>query len=110
MTFIESSDKNKLINYFKKIDFDFDDDSIFAHMIEHFRKENNKEYHCIYLVFNRKNEYSKITYGVITHEAAHAVDAIFNYINEGKTEESFAYLIEYLVKEICKFLKIKYEI
>lgn len=110
MTLIESSDKDKLVNYFKRIDFNFDNDALFAHTIQHFRKEADKEYYCIYLIFNRHNKYSKITYGIIVHEAVHAVEFIFNYINEGKTEESFAYLTEYVVKEICEFLKIKYEI
>lgn len=107
VTFIETFDKNKLVNYFKKINYVFENNEIFAHMISHFRKENDKEYYCIYLIFNCKNEYSKLTYGAISHESCHAADAIFNYIGKGSTEESYSYLVEYLVGEACKFLNIK---
>ena len=51
-----------------------------------------------------------MNYGTIAHEATHGADAIFDYISEGKVEEGFAYLVEYLVKEICRFLEIKDEV
>lgn len=110
MTFIESSNYKKVVTYFKKIDFVFKDSDIFAHTIEHYQKEKKLEYHCFYLVFNRKNKHKRLSFGVIVHEASHVADAIFKYIGEEKTEECYAYLIEYLVTEICKFLNIEDEI
>ena len=106
MTLIESSNKEKVVKYFKRMDFDFECEDIFAHIIEYHRKENNKKYYCIYLVFNRENKHSKITHGVIAHEVVHATDAIFHYIEEEKTEECYAYLVEYLINMICEFLEI----
>ena len=36
VTLIESSDKDNLVKYFKRIGFDFEDDSVFAHTISHY--------------------------------------------------------------------------
>ena len=110
VTLIEASDKENLVKYFKRRGFDFKDGCVFAHTISHYRKENKLEYQCVYLVFNRKNKWAKLNYGIIAHEATHGADAIFDYIDEGKVEECYAYLVEYLVKEICGFLNINNEI
>ena len=45
---------------------------------------------------------------LIAHEAVHAANRLFDYIGEDKpSKEAFAYLVEYIVKEIINFYKIK---
>ena len=42
--------------------------------------------------------------GLISHEASHAIEALFAFAGAARDEESFAYHLEYLVGRIHKFL------
>ncbi len=112
LTLIETSDSKKLIKYFLKFGYDKleRDRKIYAITVWDYRTIKDKMYRCVYLIFNRKQKLNKLTYGAIAHEYTHAADYIFDYIGEEKTEECYAYLVEYFVKEICNFLEIKDEL
>lgn len=60
----------------------------------------------IIVVFNEKN--GKLTFGVIAHEACHIADDTFEYIGEKRSascgHESYAYLVQFIVEQICIFL------
>ncbi len=112
LTLIETSDNDKLIKWFSKLGYDKleKDRKIYAITVWDYRQIKDKMYRCVYLVFNRKRKLNKLTYGAIAHECTHAADYIFNYIGEEKSEECYAYLVEYLVNIVCKFLNINNEI
>lgn len=42
--------------------------------------------------------------GLISHEASHAIEALFAFAGAARDEESFAYHLEYLVGRIHKFV------
>ncbi len=108
---IESNNLAKVKTYFKKIDYVFEDDSIFGHTIQHYLIKENKKYNCIYVLFNRKNDYSKLKHSIIAHECNHIANFVFEYIGaDSYSDEPYTYLVEYLVKEICNFLEIKDEL
>ena len=111
LTLIESSDIDKIKRYFKRIKFDFEDSTVYAHVICHYRIVNDKEYHCIYMIFNRNNSHRKLKYSVIAHECKHAADYVFDYVSaENTKDEPYAYLLEYIFIKVCKFLNVKEEI
>lgn len=60
------------------------------------------------LVFFNFNAHESITYGMISHEALHVVDEVFNRIGHDysvENNEVGAYLIEWLTNQIFKHLE-----
>jgi hypothetical protein len=52
----------------------------------------------------------KTSYGVIAHESLHAVSYIFDFhgiVMDCKNDEPIAYLLEWVVEECHKFIKVK---
>ncbi len=111
--FIESSDFDEVVEYFKKVDYNFHNKSneLFASVVDHHIVVKGEKYLCLYLIFNPRYKFSPFEYSVIAHEAVHAASAIFD--RKGAKyydDEPFAYLVEYFFSETCKFLGIKDEI
>lgn len=58
------------------------------------------------IVINPYDE-TKITHGVVTHEACHIADMVFQkrgIIHDLDNDEPYCYLIEGLINEVYKFL------
>ena len=112
LVLIESDNYKDIVSYFKErnLKFKVKTKEVYAHAILHKLRENKIDYSCVYLVFNRNN-ITKLKHSVIAHEAKHAADRIFERIDATiYDDEPHAYLVEYFVKEICKFLEIKDEL
>ncbi len=110
VVFIESSDFDEVVKYFKKIDYDFTSISneIFAHVVDDHIVVKGEKYACLYLIIDPKYKFSDMEYSVIGHESVHLASAIFRRKGaKAHDDEPFAYLVEYFISEICKFLKIK---
>jgi hypothetical protein len=62
------------------------------------------------LVINHKNKYNPLTPGIITHEALHLTNFILNergVLFDYENDEPHAYLLEWIIDEIFKFLSEK---
>ena len=111
LTLIESSDSKELEEYFYKMKFKFVRSELYAHAIDHIRIEKGERWLCVYLVFNRKNEFTKLSHSTIAHECEHIADFIFETIGvDHYNDEPHCYLVEYLVKATNEFLGIKDDI
>lgn len=65
------------------------------------------DYACIFIVFNTASKEDKVDEGIIAHEAFHASSIIMDRKGvkaDYENDEAQAYLIEYLVREIHKFI------
>ena len=110
IVFIESSDYKEVVKYFKKIDYDFTclTNEIFAHVVDYHAVVKGEKYACMYLIIDPKYKFSSMEYSVIGHESVHLASAIFRRKgSKGYDDEPYAYLVEYFISEICKFLNIK---
>jgi hypothetical protein len=61
-----------------------------------------------YIILNFKSPYRKIQHGTITHEAVHAAHFIMKHkgmMGDFVNDESEAYLVEWIVDEVYKFIK-----
>ena len=64
---------------------------------------DGKQKRCIGIGLNINNEYAKMTYGTITHEALHATDLILNHAGvrlSAESVEAYAYLIGWVADQI----------
>lgn len=80
-------------------------DSIYAHSITGGLEGRI----CYYIVFNTKNTHKKVTHGTIAHECLHITHYMFDimgYESDQENDEFQAYLLDYLVEEVHKVLKI----
>ena len=78
-------------------------------------KNKNKEsvsWNCIYVLFNTKDPNSTTDIGVLAHEAFHVLEYVFMAIDQEHTiqSEPKAYLLGWLVNQMCDFLGVKKEI
>jgi len=97
-----SNDNKKIEKRIKNFD-----EEPFAHCLE--LSWSNKYGVCILLNFNN-NYGAKISYGTIAHEAVHAASFILDsrgVVPDFNNDEPQAYLVEYIVNEIIKFVKAK---
>ena len=111
LTLIESSDPVKMEKYFRNMEYEFSRHELYAHAIEHIRLEKGERWLCVYLVFNRKNKWKKMSHSTIAHECKHIADFIFEQIGVHRfNDEPHNYLVHYLVKTVNDFFGIKDEI
>lgn len=99
LVIILSNDKEKI----KNICPIFDDDNIFAHAIF----GNYKGTQGFFIILNHKNKYMQINPGVIAHEAHHICSYIADkrgIIIDTNNDEPMAYLIEWIVNEVHKYI------
>lgn len=85
-------------------------DEIYAHAIKSWVEENGEKFNTIYIVLSGGCKYNPLTYGTLAHEAFHASGFILDhkgYVPDINNEEPQAYLIEYIMDELCTFLKEK---
>ena len=79
-------------------------EELFAHSYFHgYRKRQS-----FTVVLNFDNKHSKLTHGVISHEALHISNFIFSergIIPDFDNDEAQAYLLGWVVDEIYKFMK-----
>lgn len=98
ITVIISNDKKKIFKIVPKSLF-FEDREIYAHTL--IEPDGN-----IYILLNF-NANSKITNGVISHEALHAANFLFSrigYTTDQDNDETVCYLLEYIVDEIDRII------
>jgi len=72
--------------------------------------QNKKSTRSYLVAFNIKNEYAKITNGVISHEAFHATDMILNYSGLELVDQSceaYSYLLQWIINNIYQFFNEK---
>ncbi len=108
---IESSDPIEIEEYFHKIKLKFVRSDIYAHAVDHITFEKGERWICVYLVFNRKNKWEKMSHSTIAHECNHITNYIFDNIGaEHYADEPHCYLLQWLVKTTNEFLGIKDDI
>lgn len=111
LTIIESSDPEEMEKYFRNMKLKFDRSELYAHAFDHIRIEKGEKWICVYLVFNRKNKWTKMSHSTIAHEAEHIANYIFENIGaEHFDDEPHNYLTGYLVKIVNEFFGIKDEL
>lgn len=107
LTLIHSNDIEEVRRYFRRIDFDFEAETMYAHAINHKYVKQGLEFGAVYIVLNDKNEYRALTLGTIAHEAFHASNMIFDQVGalpDIDNDEPQAYLIGYITDLIIQFL------
>lgn len=107
LTIIESDSNEELDVFLRKyLEPKFKLHDSLARTVWAVRKTKEVEHNCIYLIFDEGSKYGKIDEGIISHESLHACDYICQIIgDEYKPIEAMAYLLQYIVNEITKFLK-----
>ena len=102
---IDTDERDKISEKYK-IDLE---DELFAFTLEHYVDTEIKDCYCIFVILNTANP-SKVTTGIIAHEAFHAANFLlnrrghkFSYDND----EAHAYLVEWIAEEVQKFLDTK---
>ena len=95
-------------------DLGADNEITYAHTVRINTTKESKSIRAYLTAFHIKNEYAKITHGVIAHEAFHAADMILAYHGLELTDsscEAYAYLLQWITNEIYKvFIKKNIEI
>ena len=111
LTLIESFDPVEMAEYFHKTKLRFVRNEIYAHAVDHIRIEKGERWLCVYLVFNRKNKWVKMSHSAIAHECNHITNYIFDSIDaKHYADEPHCYLLQWLVKTTNEFLGIKDDI
>lgn len=98
LVMILSNDKDKI----SKLDKGWTKEDIYAHAIH----GEYKNFEAFYIVLDIKNS-SKITNGVIAHEAFHVAEFIAEsrgFIPDFENNESVAYILEWVTDQIHKFI------
>ena len=111
LTLIEADNSREMEEYFHKTKLKFVQSELYAHAIDHLRIENGERWLYVYLVFNRKNKWMKMSHSAIAHECNHITNYIYDNIGaEHYADEPHCYLLQWLVKTTNEFLGIKDDI
>ena len=96
---ILSNDRDKLVNMLPDVDFDY----LYAHSV----LTSWKGMEGYIVILNMDSQYRKIHMGTIAHEAVHIANMLFEQRGitlSAVNDEPFAYLVEWIVDEIHKFI------
>ena len=101
LVLILSNDVKKLSKKFPRyID---DDENLYANTI----RDYYKDWRGFYVILNFKNKYSKITHGVIAHEAYHVTSFLAEAVgmrHDPANDEPMAYLHEWVITQLYKWI------
>jgi hypothetical protein len=70
------------------------------------KRKNGKSFRCIGVCFNIANEYSKVSHGVIAHEAFHFADVVLAHAGiqlSNDSSEAYSYLVEWATDQIYEY-------
>lgn len=113
LMFIETENVNDLYKLHESFKGFFDANSqLFASTVNGSIKVKETDLKCIYIILNRKGSFKNLNIGTLAHEAQHVVDYVFEIIGQSldDSEEPRAYLLEWVMNELCKFVGLDIEI
>lgn len=83
--------------------FGIDEAELYAYSIESSRRGKR----VFTIILNHDNKFSKITPGIIAHEAAHIANMLFDQIDikpDFQNDEAFCYFLQWVVNHVHTFI------